>query len=31
MQGGVFSCVRAQDTEQDMQDIMDEGCLVDVE
>ena len=30
MQGGVYSCVRAQDTDLDMQAIMEEGCLVEV-
>ena len=30
MQGGVYLCVRAQDTDLDMQDIMEEGCLVEV-
>ena len=31
MQGGVYTCVRAQDTDLDMQDIMEEGCLEEVE
>ena len=31
MQGGVYLCFRAQDTDLDMQDIVEEGCWVDVE
>ena len=30
VEGGVYSCVRAQDADLDMQDIMEKGCLVEV-